>query len=58
MFDRIPSPQEIAMAEQRFQMGYASCDDVEVLSWAHPERRYADCGCGDFFAIFDPPWPF
>ena len=54
MLDRIPTPYEIAMAELNSQMGRASCDDIEILRWAHPERNYAPCDSfGDFFSIFD-----
>ena len=60
MLDHFPTSYEVAMAEQAFQMGRASCDDIEILRITHPERNYAPCDpIGGLFDILGGgfvPW--
>ena len=61
MLDHAPTSYEIAMAEQDFMLGHASCEQMEILRFAHPWRDYGDCPCpSDLFnAIFgSSAWPF
>ena len=54
MLDHFPTPQEIYGAQQNFDMGCATNDDIQILQLAHPYRQYTQTDpISDFFSLFD-----